>query len=187
MAYVQDPTNPILSTQNFATATRATFALSKLYDLSFSVTQFGLPSISTTAPRIPTPFTHMPVRGDTLEFQALTIDFLVLEDFSNWLVLYDWIVGHTAPRDGREYVNRPHEYMDGYINLYTSHNNKIITFKFIDLCIVDLGEIRFNTSETDTTPLIASTTFAYRDYIPVVYNSKGEEIEDRRYRKGVDG
>ena len=156
-------TNPMRN-QNYLVATRATFELSELEDTSFTVTRWNIPGISTGSPRQPTPFVDIPVRGDKLVFEPLFIEFLVTEDLANWLSLYKWIVGITAPRRGQEFVKKPHEYMDGSINIYSSHNNKFLVVNFKNLVPLSLSELTFTSTDNETTYIKATATFAYQDF-----------------------
>lgn len=153
-----------LKNQNYLTATRASFDLSDLPNTSFTVTNWNLPGVSTGAPRQPTPFVDIPVRGDKLVFEPLIVEFIVVEDLSNWNSIYDWLVGITAPRRGQEFVNKPHEYMDGTITVYTSHNNKFMTFQFKHLVPISLSDITFTTEDNETQYIKATATFMYQDF-----------------------
>lgn len=158
-----EPTYNLVN-QNYLTATRASFELSEMPNTSFTVTRWNLPGINTGAPRQPTPFVDIPLRGDKLVFEPLTIEFIVVEDLVNWTSIYDWLVGITAPRRGKEFVNKPHEYMDGSITVYSSHNNKFMVVQFKHLVPISLSEIQFTSEDTETQYVKASATFMYQDF-----------------------
>lgn len=164
--------NMVLHEQNYSTGTRATLIFNELPDVSFTVTNFNIPGVNTSSARQATPFVDMPIRGDKLVFEPLSTDFIVLEDFSNWQELYNWIVGITAPRYGKEFVNKPHEYMDGTLTVYSSHNNPILEFNYKNLVITSISSITFNTNETDAQPLTCTATFDYQDYSVVNMHSQ---------------
>lgn len=146
------------------TGTRATFELSELEDASFTVTSWNLPGVNAGSPRQPTPFVDIPLRGDKLVFEPLQVEFIVTEDMSNWRAMYDWIVGITAPRNFGEFRNKPHEYMDGTINIYSSHNNKILVAQFHHLVPISLSGIQFSAGDGDTTYIKATVDLMYQDY-----------------------
>lgn len=154
----------ILENQNYLTPTRATFSLSQLDNVSFTVTRWNLPGVNTGAPRQPTPFTDIPHRGDKLVFEQLEIEFIVTEDLLNWTSIYDWLVGITAPRHPSEFINRPHTYMDADLHVYSSHNNKIMTMTFKNLTPIQLSSIPFSSEDNETTYVKASAVFEYQTY-----------------------
>lgn len=153
-----------LDNQNYLTGTRGTFELSELPDTSFTLTAFNVPGVSTGSPRQPTPYVDIPLRGDKLVFEPLILEFIVTEDLSNWISIYKWLVGITAPRTGREFVNKPHEYMDATLNIYTSHNNKFAVVAYSHLVPTSLSALEFVTTDNETQYLKATATFMYQDF-----------------------
>ncbi len=155
---------PELVHQNYTTGTRATFLIPEKDNLSFTATRWAIPGVSTSAPRQPTPFTDMPHRGDKLVYSPLTIEFIVTEDLSNWLELYNWLVGFTAPQSPNQWIHRTETYLDGAIILYSSHNNKLLEVAFKNLTPVDLSEIPFQTDDNETQIIKATVTFEYESF-----------------------
>ena len=46
---------------------------------------------------VPTPLKSIEIAGDEVNFEELTIKFIVDENMKNWLSIYDWIVGLGFP------------------------------------------------------------------------------------------
>lgn len=155
---------PELVHQNYTTGTRATFLIPEKNNLSFTATRWAIPGVATSAPRQPTPFTDMPHRGDKLVYTPLTIEFIVTEDLSNWLEIYNWLVGFTAPQHPSQWINRTETYLDGSMMLYSSHNNKLLEVAFKNLTPVDLSEIPFQTEDNETQIIKATVTFEYESF-----------------------
>jgi len=147
------------------TATRASFVLPKLQEnLTFTLTEFNIPGINTGAPRLPTPFTDMPQRGDKLVFDEFNATFIVTERMENWLEVYNWLVGITAPTNPREFRTKKTEYVDGTLNIFSSHNNNILTVNYINMVPIALSSIQFNTTDNESRIITAQVTFLYESY-----------------------
>jgi hypothetical protein len=154
-----------LTNLNNLTATRASFVLPKLQEnLTFTLTEFNVPGVNTGSPRFPTPFTDMPIRGDTLVFEEFTATFIVTEGMENWLEVYNWLVGITAPTNPREFRTKKTEYVDGHLNIYSSHNNNILTVNYINMFPTALTGIQFNTTDNESRIITAQVSFMYESY-----------------------
>ena len=85
--------------------------LNQLNVVSFEVVFTKLPSVQYFCQRITlptvilgetneaTPFMNLPVEGDTLTFEALTLSFIVDEDLQNYIEIYNWMTALGFPRD----------------------------------------------------------------------------------------
>lgn len=153
-----------LTNQNYFTGTRAVLTIPELDDFSITVTDFSVPGISTTSPLLPTPYTDMPLRGDTLVYEDLSLEFIVTEKLENWLKIHDWLVGITQPHDFTQFANKKHEYLDGDVILYTSHNNVMMTISFTNLVPVRLSEIRLTSEDQETMYPRGTVIFRYESY-----------------------
>lgn len=150
-----------LKYQNYVTGSRTSFTIPELTDVSMTVTSWQLPGISTGAPRQPTPFVDIPHRGDKLVYESLQLDFIVTENLENWLEIHNWMTGFTAPQSPEQWKNKRHVYLDGFITLYTSHNNKSMVIKFNSLVPTNLSAIPFETTDNETQYIKATVTFEF--------------------------
>ena len=95
--------------------------------------------------------------SDRIDFDPLSFSYLVSEDYSNYLYIYDWLL----------YIrNNDHSPATVFkdINFYILNNNKMINriFVFHGCFPTYLGEIDFDSSVTDTTSIINTVTFRYQ-------------------------
>lgn len=153
-----------LNEQNFLTSSRGSLDIQSIPDASFSFTAFAIPGITTATTRQPTPFIDIPILGDKLQYEPLTLDFAVRSDLKNWLAIHDWLVSNTYPESFKDRRPPPSEYSDGTIVLYSAHGRPAITINFHNLVPTSLTEVRFNTTDNDTTIITASATFEYQNY-----------------------
>lgn len=151
--------------QNYTTTTSTSFSIPDLTDLSFTVTSWNIPGVTTGSPRQPTMFTDIPLRGDKLVYEPLVVEFIVTEDLANWLSVHDWLVGITAPFKASQFANKRIEYADGTVTIYSSHNNKLKAVSFKNMVPVSLSELQFVTTDTETTYLKATATFMFERFV----------------------
>lgn len=149
---------------SFATKTRAAIEIHAIPDLSYNCINFSIPGISTNPVKYATPFTDMPIRGDTLVYSPLDITFIVDENLINWQETVKWLEGITAPHSGDEFKNKKIEYSDATVLVYSSHNNAVLEVAFKNLTPVSIGNLSFDTTDESTTELTADVSFEYQSF-----------------------
>lgn len=124
------------------------------------------------------PFPKIPIPGDHLNYSPLSISFMVDEDLSNYLEIWNWMFNIAGPTtlEPASSVNRfgfnnsvatdPMTAIRSDIKLMimTSSKNPNIEVTFKDAMPVTLGELNFSTTATDVTYLESSVTFEYTTY-----------------------
>lgn len=149
---------------NYLSGNRCVFTMPDLTSTSFTINGFELPPISLPPAIQPSPLIMMPTHGETLTYDDLTLEFLVMESLENWLELHSWIRALGFPEKSQEFKNRTLTNIDGYATIYSSHNNPIIRFKFINVIPIQLGGITFSESIDETTTVMSSITLSYERY-----------------------
>ena len=145
------------------------FQLAKFPEVNYFCQSATLPGISLTEIALPTPQATGYMSGDEVQFEEMSISFIIDENMKNWLSIYDWIIGLGAPHkedykklkqlraDGAERTN-------AQLIVLTSSMNPQITFKFDEVWPTNLSSIEFNTTGTDVDYLTASVSFRYDTY-----------------------
>jgi hypothetical protein len=113
--------------------------------LSFEIQTVSLPSISMQdASPTETPFTTVRIPGDHIEWDSLSVTFLVDQDLQGWIEMYNWIRGLGFPSTFDEYkalqINNQLPFKNVWnkttsdISIFTStaHRNSNLEFKFYD-------------------------------------------------------
>ena len=62
-----------------------------------------MPAIALSDVVIPTPFKSIPMQGDQLTFDNLTINFIVDEFLENYLSLHEWMTGIGFPKSRKQF------------------------------------------------------------------------------------
>ena len=81
------------------------FQIHNLPNVSYFCQAANIPAIQIGAPEFQTPLSNIPVPGDKLTYGDLVIRFLVQENMSNYLELYNWMVGLGFPESREQYKN----------------------------------------------------------------------------------
>jgi len=115
-----------------------------------------------------TRFNTIPEPGDEVNYDDLTVRFLVDEDLKNYRSIHNWIryLGHpesdkdwTKYSDGESYQEK--QYSDGILFVLDSNFNKKFRIYFKDLFPVSLSGLNFDSTYTDTEYFAVDATFKF--------------------------
>lgn len=117
--------------------------------------------------------------GEIIEFEDLTLRFLVDEDLQNYMEIQNWIRGLGFPESLQEIydlqkeskgVSRPdlqtgmNIYSDGTLTVYDAQNNPNFKVVFQDLFPYSLSTLQFDAAVTDLEYFTAEVSFKYTIY-----------------------
>ena len=91
MAIRRQPT-----TLDYLSPTQFRLVINQLPKVEFFVTACNLPGISLGDAIFPTPLKQIPVQGDEVTFEPLSISFLVDENLENYKELHDWLTANIV-------------------------------------------------------------------------------------------
>ena len=140
----------------------------RLPNVNFFCQRINIPSIGLGLASQATPFSDIPVLGDKLIFEQLTLNFIVSEDLSNYLEIYNWLISIGFPENDTQFnlnnsnvepTENLRSDMNIIINTNKSNPNYSITFR--DAFPVSLGSIELDASATSLEPIILDVSFAY--------------------------
>ena len=135
----------------------------RMPNVNYFCQRVNIPGISLANTILSTPFANVPIEGDVLEFEDMSISFIVDENLQNYLELYNWLVALGFPDRYAQYDNQTAQAIKSDTNIIVNTNksnpNYNITFK--DVFPIALGAINFDTNNTDLEPVIVDATFKY--------------------------
>ena len=154
------------------------FQITKLPQLQFFCQTVNLPAITLGEPMFGTPFTPIPVPGETLTFGDLTVQFLVDEDMTNFKALQGWLYGLGFPIEYQQYVNFQQldtvtggpnsdltkNYSDASLFILTNNNTENIIVTFKNVFPTSLESLTFTGVDNDVNYLIGDATFKFAYY-----------------------
>ena len=101
------PTSP-LSRQpdnlDYLSPTQFKFNIHQLPKVEFFCTAANVPSINLGEAIFPTPYKQIPVMGDTLTYDNLSISFIVDENLENYIELHEWLTAIGFPKDREQFT-----------------------------------------------------------------------------------
>lgn len=158
--------------KNFLSPLGYSFIVKKLPHVNFFTTRVNVPGVSMASVDVPTPFNRMPISGDKVSFDELTVTFKVDEDMENYIEVFNWIMGLGFPAKFDQYKSLASKgkftgeglYSDATVTIMTSAMNPNIEVTYKDLFPISLSEIEFSSTDADVEYLTATVTFRYREY-----------------------
>lgn len=170
-------TCPVPSTVSFLTTNTFQFEIQKYPEVTYFVQEVQIPSLTLPNAMHTNPLSDVKVPGDKLAYEDLQIQFLVDETMTNYLSVYNWMIGLGFPEDHSQFTNLMNDARNGNgtsesvqsvsdctLNILNSDNLHIRKFTFIDAFPVGLSALTFNSTNSDLTYMVGSLTLAYSYY-----------------------
>ena len=189
MATAQSPLARQPDKLDYASPTQFKFGIHQLPKVEFFTLSANVPGISAGVATQPTPFKDIPIVGDKLTYENLSITFQVDEYLENYVSLHNWMKGIGFPTDRQEFrtyrdvtSNTPAGgkepsidlvgsatpdralYSDAYLMVLSNKNNPIVEVNFQNVFPVSLGALEFTQSVTDIEYMTVTADFAYQIY-----------------------
>ena len=139
------------------------FAIARSPNVSYFCQSASLPTITMSEVLMPTPF--MPVKAPSkMDFDELSITFIVDEEMKNWLEIFNWMRSCTNVEDYSEFSYPATHLTTANLIILSSTKNPKINVTFEGLYPRSLGSIDFSSTVMDPEPFQCTATFAYRNY-----------------------
>ena len=188
-SYARQPTKT-----DYASPTQFKFSILKLPKVEYFCTQVNLPGITLGGTlEQKTPLKDIPLPGDKLTYDPLSMTFLVDENLENFQEIHGWLVGLGFPRDYSEFRNLLSSgndrfptktqsvsteigkvkygtsnvggtYSDATLTILTSKNNPQLEVRFRDVYPTALTGLTYSQQATDVDYLTATVSFNYSIY-----------------------
>ena len=158
------------------------FQINNSPNISYFCQAASIPQISIGFIDYDNPVVRIPVPGEKLTFDEFTIKFMVQEDMSDYLEIYNWLKGLGAPEGATQYADwnksqsfrfpgTPEKrlgalgnYSDADLTILDSDNKPNIIIHFRDLFPISLQGLEFDISTGSAAHMSASATFKYALY-----------------------
>lgn len=172
-----NPYEKQIQNRNFLSTIGFKFTLQKKPKIDFFCNAANIPGINLGVAIQSTPLKLLPVPGEVLSFEDLTLRFMVDEDMENYLEVWNWLCQFGFPRDFGQYQQLLNEddnsngiqnaisgMSDGTLIIYNSNYNANLKVNFKDLFPVSLSSIQFDSTDTDIKYATADAVFKYTIY-----------------------
>ena len=157
------------------------FSIKNLPSVAFTCQSANLPGLTLGYVTQPTPFLDIPHVGDKNVFGDFTIRFLITEDMSNYIELYEWLVALGFPNDYNQYRRFSGErlnrfpfvkdsrgapiavaYSDATLTILDSNNVPKTNINFKDAFPVAVEALDFDITSSSVEYFIGIASFKYK-------------------------
>ena len=179
---------------DYASPTQFRFGIHQLPKVEFFAVSATLPAIALSDVIMPTPYKSVPMMGDQLTYDNLTVGFIVDEYLENYLSIHEWLTAIGFPKTRQQFgdfktntsntpasarssastssdigdVQAPSPanalFSDATLTILSNKNNPIVDVTFRDLYPVAITALDYNQGATDVEYMTASVDFAYQLY-----------------------
>ena len=188
-SYTRQPTK-----LDYASPTQFKFQIIKLPKVEYFCTAANVPGINLGTAEQITPLKDIPLPGDRLQYDTLTIQFLVDENLENYREIHGWLTGVGFPKNYEQFqtlqgastdrfpstqntgtskeigeIKKATQddgglYSDATLMILTSKNNANLEVIFRNIYPTSLSGLDYNQQATDVDYLTATVTFEYAIY-----------------------
>ena len=176
---------------DYLSPTQFKFNIHQLPKVEFFTTAANVPAISLGDTVFPTPYKEIPMMGDTLSYENLSITFIVDEYLENYISLHEWMTAIGFPKSRTQFsefrsatartpipthgtsddigdvqpsTSARGMFGDAILTMLTNKNNPVVEVRFQDLYPVSLGALEMTQTATDVEYISVSADFTYKIY-----------------------
>ena len=176
------PFDKQIANRNYMSPLGFKLIITKTPKVDFLCQSANIPQISMGTAIQPTYLKDIPVPGDKVLYDDLTVRFLVDEKMENYLAIYKWITGLGYPESLGQFDQlrkddirtnasasdeadpRYFEFSDATLQVLGSNYKPSIHVNFKDAFPISLSTLDFDVSQRDYSFFTASVTFKYTIY-----------------------
>ena len=176
---------------DYVSPTQFKFNIHQLPKVEFFCTAANVPAITLGEAVFPTPYKEIPVMGDTLTYDNLSISFIVDENLENYIEMHDWLTAIGFPKNRNQFstfrsstastpiatqgtsddigdvqpaTSARGMFGDAILTVLTNKNNPVVEVRFQDIYPVALGALDFTQTSTDVEYISVTADFSYKIY-----------------------
>jgi len=178
-----DVTNGSPAVYNYLRPNAFRFTIKDLPNVAYTCQSANLPSLQLGFAVQPTPFLDIPRIGDKNTFGEFTIRFLIAEDMSNYLELFEWLIALGFPNNYNQYKAFTGErlsrfpfyknsrgdtealgYSDGTLTILDSNNVPKTNIMLRDLFPVSVEALDFEVTSSAVDYFVGIASFKYTSF-----------------------
>ena len=185
------PLNRQPTALDYSSPTQFRFLINQLPKVQYFTTEANIPGITLGEGTYNTPLKDLPLLGDKLTYDDLTITFIVDENLENYIEMHTWLTGIGFPKDRKQFsefrsatsnmsvktrgesndigdvrASTPELAMtsDSVMTILTNKNNPVVECRFRDVFPTSLSGLTYSQNQTDVEYLTATVNFKYTIY-----------------------
>jgi len=188
------PTSPIgrqPTKLDYSSPTQFRFLINQLPKVEYFTTEANIPGITLDEAEIGSPLKNIAMLGSKLDYEDLTISFIVDENLENYIEIHTWLTAIGFPKDRKQFsefrsttsnkgtptrgesndigdvgASTPERamYSDAMMTILTNKNNPVVECRFRDVFPTSLSGLTYSQNQTDVEYLTATVNFKYQIY-----------------------
>ena len=185
------PLNRQPTALDYSSPTQFRFLINQLPKVQYFTTEANIPGITLGEGTYATPLKDLPLLGDKLTYDDLTITFIVDENLENYIEMHTWLTGIGFPKDRKQFsefrsvtsnmstttrgeskdigdvkASTPELAMtsDAVMTILTNKNNPVVECRFADVFPTSLSGLTYSQNQTYVEYLTADVNFKYQIY-----------------------
>ena len=156
------------------------FVIQRLPNVVFFGQGANLPGLTFGSIAYETPMSQaIPIPGDSIEFEDLSLKFMVSENMADWIEVYSWILALSRIKELNldDVRDQTATVSDATLFILTSNRNVNIKVFFKDLFPTNLTGLDFDATVTELVPIIGEATFKFCYYDVEVVGEDAMDVE----------
>ena len=176
---------------DYTSPTQFRFLINQLPKVEYFTTEANIPGITLGELDFKTRFKAIPLMGDVLTYEDLTITFIVDENLENYVEMHTWLTSIGFPENTKQFsdfrsatsntktstrgeskdigdvkASTPERamYSDAVLTILTNKNNPVVECRFRDVFPTSLSGLTYSQNQTDVEYLTATVNFKYQIY-----------------------
>lgn len=153
---------------NYLSPLEFELSIKRLPAVEFFVQRASIPGINMSFATQPAPFNNVFHSPDKLEYQELSITFIIDEKAHNYIEIFDWMHGLAFPQEYTQYRqlrdSREGLYSDIVLNIKNSAKKPNLRLQFLNAFPISLSEVMLDTTQPDIIYPEATVTFKYDSF-----------------------
>ena len=176
---------------DYSSPTQFRFLINQLPKVEYFTTEANLPGITLDDVELGSPLKNIPLLGSKLDYEDLTITFIVDENLENYIEMHTWLTAIGFPKDRKQFRDfrsttsntktstrgeskdigdvkaaTPETSMtsDAVLTILTNKNNPVVECRFANVFPTSLSGLTYSQNQTDVEYLTATVNFKYTIY-----------------------
>ena len=189
---INNPFDKQISNRNYLSPVGFKLVISKIPKVDFLCQAANIPAISMGTAVQPTYLKDIPVPGDKVVYDDLTVRFIIDENLENYLSLNKWITGLGYPESLQQYQQlgdvgpdlktkdntdpRWFEFSDATLQILSSNYQPNINVNFRGCFPVAVSTLEFDSTQRDYSYFTCEATFKYDYY--TISDKNGKRLDN---------
>ena len=176
---------------DYSSPTQFRFLINQLPKVQYFTVSANVPGLTLGDATYATPLKDIPLPGEKITYDDLTITFIVDENLENYIEIHNWLTSLGFPKDRSQFKTfrestsnlknatvgtstdigdvKPSTpdspmFSDCVLTILSNKNNPVAECRFADCFPTSLGALEYSQNQTDVDYLTVDVTFKYKIY-----------------------